>query len=353
MIVRYALCGWWTGLSLGYTREWCIAALGLLMLLMAGGPASAISIRHDRSDSQYTNLANNEHPYGGMVLGNGWVGSATLISPNWILTASHVLESNTTFYTTAGSRSIVQRVPYPDGSYDIGLARLDSPITTIDPVKLYSLNFGLEDDQDAIIIGAGNMGTGLTGQQAGTSGTRRAAETYVYANASEWGWSSHHLLTWFRAPGNGAAYLEGGSTQGDSGGGLLLNVDGEYAIAGVNSQSWSGGSGGDTYGKYDTGGVFVRSAPLNNWILSIATDAQVIEEAIPPLEGDINGDGFVGIEDLNIVLGHWNVGTPPSVGTPTIPEPASLSLLGLGSMALLRRSRHGCTYEYFLWKGTR
>ncbi len=29
--------------------------------------------------------------------------------------------------------------------------------------------------------------------------------------------------------------------------------------------------------------------------------------------GDISGDGFVGIEDLNVVLGNWNSGTPPDV----------------------------------------
>jgi hypothetical protein len=53
------------------------------------------------------------------------------------------------------------------------------------------------------------------------------------------------------------------------------------------------------------------------------------------LTGDINGDGFVGIEDLNIVLGAWNDGTPPS-GDANIPEPTTLALLGLGGVAVLR-----------------
>ncbi|MEZ6191086.1 MAG: PEP-CTERM sorting domain-containing protein [Phycisphaerales bacterium] len=54
-----------------------------------------------------------------------------------------------------------------------------------------------------------------------------------------------------------------------------------------------------------------------------------------PLEGDPNGDGFVGIEDLNEVLGNWNAGTPPA--QTAVPEPATLLLLGAGVAAGVRR----------------
>ncbi len=56
------------------------------------------------------------------------------------------------------------------------------------------------------------------------------------------------------------------------------------------------------------------------------------------LAGDGTGDGFVGIEDLNQVLGNWNAGTPPPPGA-AVPEPGTLALLGLGAIAVMRRRR--------------
>lgn len=60
---------------------------------------------------------------------------------------------------------------------------------------------------------------------------------------------------------------------------------------------------------------------------------------VPPADplADPSGDGFVGIADLNKVLGNWNAGLPPAEYS-KIPEPASLSLALVGSIALLRRA---------------
>ena len=58
----------------------------------------------------------------------------------------------------------------------------------------------------------------------------------------------------------------------------------------------------------------------------------------PPADplADPSGDGFVGIDDLNIVLANWNAGTPPQ-DTATIPEPTTLTVVvGAGALILAR-----------------
>ncbi len=76
---------------------------------------------------------------------------------------------------------------------------------------------------------------------------------------------------------------------------------------------------------------FVGIADLNlvlgNW-----------NQNVPPGDplADPSDDGFVGIADLNVVLGNWNAGNPP-VDTAAVPEPATLSLIGLAGAALLGR----------------
>ena len=56
-----------------------------------------------------------------------------------------------------------------------------------------------------------------------------------------------------------------------------------------------------------------------------------------PLMGDPSGDGLVSQDDLDMVLADWGGGSPPA--PPSVPESATLSLLTLGGLALMRRKR--------------
>lgn len=59
------------------------------------------------------------------------------------------------------------------------------------------------------------------------------------------------------------------------------------------------------------------------------------DQTVPPWDltsGDATGDGFVGIEDLNLVLGNWNAGIPPLLGVDvlaTVPEPGTVGLFAV------------------------
>jgi hypothetical protein len=47
--------------------------------------------------------------------------------------------------------------------------------------------------------------------------------------------------------------------------------------------------------------------------------------------GDVSGDGFIGVDDLNAVLVNWNAGTPPPAeALALVPEPGMLGLVAFG-----------------------
>ena len=68
---------------------------------------------------------------------------------------------------------------------------------------------------------------------------------------------------------------------------------------------------------------------LTNW----GMDGQTREQ------GDLTGEGFIGGDDYTEVLTYWGTGIPPESVITATPEPATLGLLLLGGLAMLRRRR--------------
>ena len=93
---------------------------------------------------------------------------------------------------------------------------------------------------------------------------------------------------------------------------------------------------GTTYGDYLPGdlsgdgfvGIDDLSIVLGNWNATVAHGVVAL--------GDPSGDGFVGISDLNAVLGNWNNGTPPA-SQAHIPEPGTVLLAFGGVISLVFR----------------
>ena len=55
-------------------------------------------------------------------------------------------------------------------------------------------------------------------------------------------------------------------------------------------------------------------------------------------QGDTNDDGFVGIDDLNLILSRWNTSAPPPAFV-VVPEPGGLMIVGLGALGWAVRRR--------------
>jgi glycosyl hydrolase family 57 len=120
------------------------------------------------------------------------------------------------------------------------------------------------------------------------------------------------------------ASADGGALTGQTPGELLANGD-------IDSIEYILFSLGLIDGDLDGDG-FVGIGDLNivlgNWNQSVTAGDLAA--------GDFDGDGFIGVSDLNGVLGNWNTGTAPSDQT-NIPEPGTLIVLAVGGVVMLRR----------------
>ncbi len=79
---------------------------------------------------------------------------------------------------------------------------------------------------------------------------------------------------------------------------------------------------------------------LNNWNQTVTAGDR--------LSGDPTGDGFVGLDDLDVVLNQWNYGTPPPplADASVVPEPNTTMVLILTTAGLaMRRLRQIKTFN--------
>ena len=323
------------------------------------------------------------------LLGNSVDSSGILIAPGWVLTAAHTIPSGNPnpadTWTFGGEiRHIAQSIRHPSyngqiaNGYDLALHRLDAPITTIDPAELYTGTAASLNGQTLTYVGYGKSGTGTTGDTI-AAGTKRAgknigdqlgytlnpgASQVIYSNQILFADMDASTGPWGNPLGNtnpiNYEYL---IALGDSGGGMFVEQAGQHYVAGVHSTVFNFDP--STLGYGDIMGSTTIAAVLP-WILDIITpnpiegdldgdgfvgidDLNIVLSLwnfnVVPGDlglGDPSGDGFVGIEDLNIVLGNWNAGTPPQAGdlNGRVPEPGTLAaLVVVGAGALIRRKR--------------
>lgn len=225
----------------------------LLVLLAASSTASAIVIRDDVDDSKYRVPA-SEFP---ALVDMPGEGHGVLIAPQWVITAAHavtwqheikevvlngisrnverlVIHSG---YKKPSDELIHQAITTGDAtllmvllasSDDIALVKLTQPVTDVAPAVIYKNSDEL--GQIIKIVGKGATGTGATGH--GPKGPNRTELRRAFNKIT----SAHDR--WFcyvfdKPPS--ALTLEGMAGNGDSGGPALIQVKGQWLLAGLTS----------------------------------------------------------------------------------------------------------------------
>lgn len=280
---------------------------GLTTVFFAVGAVQAGVIRHDVSDSLYLALAQESQfdPVGDLLYstnGGGYRCSGTLISSEFVLTAAHCLDDNSTsnvrFSVGGTSYNAVSWFvhqswdPFASGhlytGWDIALLKLDQAVSNVQAATLYEDTN--EIGQIGTHVGFGASGTGLTGDVA-SSGTKRAGQNEV--DELNLNGEGHDRILWtdFDAPagtqpedGNGlvndplylqnpineltgrqsgtALDLEYAIGGGDSGGGFFIYENDEWYLAGVHSFTASI----DTSGANSSYGDFSGSTRVSSFI---------------------------------------------------------------------------------------
>ncbi len=244
--------------------------------------ASAIVIRHDVPDSAYLVPA-SEFP---ALVDLPHEGHGVLISNQWVVTAAHATLWHPVAQVMINGqwRSVEKIIVHPGykssphvppkgdlapfmvfraSTDDIALIKLSQPVNDVTPVAM----FRTSDEQGKLgkFYGKGATGNGLNGvdMHASHRGSLRRAYNRVSNADGKW------LTNRFDAGPEGHP-LEGIGGSGDSGGPLLIEVNGKWTLAGLTAWQFATGDISDYKpGRYGQVNYLARISHYADWMESV------------------------------------------------------------------------------------
>ena len=284
----------------------------LLLTLLASGvpfPESNAPVgmrgatRHDVADARYValGLAPQFVSVGLLRVDDAPRASAILVSPQWVLTAGHAADipSGERLMIDLGTRSyeVVEVVLHPDylprqvgNGTDLALMKLAEPVVEVLPARRY--RGYAERGAVATAVGYGVSGAGIKAVMSpAPSGTKRAGTNVIDETGGRIDGRripQNLLVADFDRPGDPSVSRTGGGVPleleymplgGDSGGGLFIEQNGAWMLAGVFSgYTFSVGTALEM-GMYGSLMYWTRLSLYNDWVDGVTGSAAMFRPA--------------------------------------------------------------------------